>query len=167
MARGKHHKSESMDPSSEQGLNDNDTGVPGMLNEVLADSYVLMLKTQACHWTAKGPWFFGLHKLTEAQYGELFEAIDVMAERVRSLGAQPPLSMSDMLERATIAELDTVLSTEATVRLLAEDHDTLSAHAQEAADQAEENGDPASHDLLVSRIAAHDKAAWLLRSHLG
>ena len=37
----------------------------------LADTYVLLAKTQACHWNATGPNFFGLHKLTEAQYGEL------------------------------------------------------------------------------------------------
>ena len=52
----------------------------------LADSYILMVKTQAYHWNAVGPLFHSVHELTEKQYENLFSAIDVLAERVRALG---------------------------------------------------------------------------------
>lgn len=146
---------------------DGDTDAAGTaLRGVLADSYVLMMKTQACHWNTRGYDFFALHTLTEAQYNALFAAIDVMAERLRALGVLAPASLSQLLHAATLVELGLVPGTEAVARLLAEDHEALSLQAQEAADLAAEHDDPATHDLLVTRMAVHDKAAWLLRSHV-
>ena len=54
---------------------------------VLADSVVLMIKTQSYHWNVVGPLFHSIHQMTEEQYRDLFEAIDEIAERVRALGA--------------------------------------------------------------------------------
>jgi starvation-inducible DNA-binding protein len=137
------------------------------LTAVLADTYLLMAKTQACHWNARGSNFFGLHKLTEAQYGALFAAIDEIAERLRAIGGTPPNSLAAMLEHARLKEADVVRDTDSAALMLAEDNEALSRSAREAADEADEEDDAATHDLLVQRVAAHDKAAWLLRSHLG
>jgi starvation-inducible DNA-binding protein len=137
------------------------------LTAVLADSYLLMAKTQACHWNAQGSNFFGLHKLTEAQYAELFQAIDDIAERIRAVGGTPPSSLAAMIGHARLKEADIVRDTDSAALMLAEDNEALAKAAREAAGEAEEEDDVATHDLLVHRVAAHDKAAWLLRSHLG
>jgi starvation-inducible DNA-binding protein len=137
------------------------------LTAVLADSYVLMAKTQACHWNARGSNFHGLHKLTEEQYEELFAAIDEIAERLRAIGGTPPSSLAGMLEHARLKEADVVRDTDSAALMLAEDNEAVSKSARDAAAEADELEDAATHDLLVSRVAAHDKAAWLLRSHLG
>ena len=134
---------------------------------VLADSYLLMAKTQACHWNAHGSNFYGLHKLTEAQYGELFKAIDELAERLRAIGGMPPSSLAGMLEHARLKEADAVRDTDSAALMLAEDNEAMSKSAREAADEAGDEDDTATHDLLVQRVAVHDKAAWLLRSPLG
>ena len=55
------------------------------LSILLADTYTLYLKTHNYHWNVTGPKFFMIHKMTEEQYGELFKAIDDIAERVRQL----------------------------------------------------------------------------------
>jgi starvation-inducible DNA-binding protein len=52
------------------------------LTAMLADAYVLMVKTQGFHWNVVGPLFVSLHELTEQQYQDLFGAIDKIAERV-------------------------------------------------------------------------------------
>lgn len=147
-------------------LRNNSPDVASILNVVLADTYVLMMKTQASHWCARGSNFIGLHKLTEDQYGELFKAIDEVAERVRAIGAQPPLSLAQMLDTTSLKEANAIGDTDAAFMMLATDNETLARSAQEAAQQAQDLEDIATHDLLIDRSAAHDKAAWLLRSHL-
>jgi starvation-inducible DNA-binding protein len=139
-------------------------GIADGLTVFLADTYLLMGKTQACHWNVTGPNFHGLHVLFEAQYTELFKAVDVLAERIRALGSPAPMSIEAMLARATLDEPSRVPDATAMLCMLGEDHETLSAAAAALADAAED--DLATHDLLVARIAAHDKAAWMLRSHL-
>lgn len=141
------------------------TGVDQALKAFLADTYVLMAKTQACHWNATGATFFGLHKLTEAQYNELFAAVDELAERLRAIGTEAPNGLAEMLALATVQEADSVDGTKDALAMLAADNTAISARAKEVAEAADEAGDLATHDMLVGRIAAHDKAAWLLRSH--
>lgn len=140
--------------------------VDDALNGFLADTYLLLVKTQACHWNATGSNFFGIHKLTEAQYAELFAAVDDLAERVRALGTQAPVSMKAMLRLASLEETDGVKSTKDAVGMLAADNAAISARAKAVAMLAEEAEDLATHDMLIHRIEVHDKAAWLLRSHL-
>ncbi len=67
-----------------------------VLRMVLADSFTLYLKTLGVHWNVVGPSFFGLHKLTEAQYEDLATAVDAIAERIRALGQLAPASFGDL-----------------------------------------------------------------------
>lgn len=141
----------------------NDGAAEG-LTALLADTYLLMGKTQACHWNVTGPNFNGLHALFETQYTELFKAVDVLAERIRALGSPAPMTIEGMIALASLKEPARIPDATAMVRMLGEDHGALSAAAAKLAEDVED--DLATHDLLVSRIAAHDKAAWMLRSHL-
>jgi starvation-inducible DNA-binding protein len=136
------------------------------LKVFLADTAVLLAKTQACHWNAQGPGFYAIHQLTEAQYNELFAALDVLAERVRALGVPAPDGLAQILELATLKPALGAAAIPAAVAALAEDHAAMAIHAHDAAEEMEQSGDAGSHDLLVARILAHEKAAWLLRSHV-
>jgi len=147
--------------------NDDMGGAVGAaLSVFLADSYVLLTKTQACHWNATGPNFFALHTLTEAQYNEIFAAIDILAERLRALSVRAPGGLGEILSMATLEDGIGKVSTQQAAELLAEANSAMAQHANEVAAQAEEGEDAGTHDLLVARAIAHDKAAWLLRSHL-
>ncbi|MDB5412156.1 MAG: ferritin [Rubritepida sp.] len=147
--------------------NDARAFVGAALNVFLADTYVLLAKTQAVHWNAAGPNFIGLHKLTEAQYGELFQAIDDLAERVRALRVEAPCGLGQIIELSTLDAAVGEVNTHDAARRLAADNTTLAAHARALAKKAEEAKDIATQDMLVARVEVHDKAAWLLRSHLG
>lgn len=147
--------------------NDAAGGTVAGLKGFLANTYVLMTKTQACHWNATGPGFIGMHKLTEEQYRELFLAVDDLAERIRALGAPAPRSASEMMELATLEELQGEVDVKGAYEVLARDNTTLASRARELAEAADDAGDLATHDMLVHRIEVHDKAAWLLRSHIG
>ena len=58
------------------------------LEITLATSYALALKTQNYHWNVVGANFKPLHELFGAQYEELSDAIDEVAERIRALGSK-------------------------------------------------------------------------------
>jgi len=136
------------------------------LQNFLADSFVLYMKTYAVHWNYQGSKFFAVHKMTEAQYGELYEAIDVLAERIRAKRDVAPFSLASMLQRADLDELSLDGGkSDRSVRDLVDSHMTLAKEAKQAVDELD-GEDPYTADLLTARIGAHEKAAWMLRSLL-
>lgn len=144
---------------------DVDSGIGAALNVFMADTYILLAKTQGCHWNATGANFYALHKLTEEQYAELFAAVDTLAERARALRQIAPSGLAAMLHLGTLEEADCAIGTEQVARMLATDNMAMAEHARDLADEAEEAGDVATHELLVGRLAVHEKAAWIWRSH--
>ncbi len=136
------------------------------LEKLLADSYVLYLKTHGYHWNVTGPMFTTLHTLFEQQYMELADAVDEVAERIRALGVRAPGSYAQFLELATVAEDRSVPVAEDMIRSLVSDSSIVVSSARQLVRAAEGAGDDASGDLGIRRIEIHEKAAWMLRSHL-
>jgi starvation-inducible DNA-binding protein len=137
------------------------------LSHVLADTYVLYLKTHAYHWNVTGPYFSALHLLFETQYNELHGAADTIAERIRALGVYAPGSYGAFAKLASIKEdNDAVPDAMTMVKNLAAGHEALGRTLRSAFKTAEAAGDQASMDMLIARMEASDKTAWMLRSHL-
>ena len=134
------------------------------LSGILADSMVLMVKTQSYHWNVVGPLFQPLHDLTEQQYRDLFEAIDVIAERIRALGQVAPLSFSDLISDAKLHEEEAQRSAKGMVEQLISDHEALVRRLRDSAELAAQQRDGATEDLINTRMAAHEKAIWMLKS---
>lgn len=137
------------------------------LSKVLADSYALYLKTHGYHWNVRGPEFFALHGLFQQQYNEIWAALDDIAERIRALGELAPQSPSAFANLTSIKDGDPEKDAREMLRDLISDHGVVIATARAALDVADEIGDEASVDLMTQRLAAHEKAAWMLRSSLG
>lgn len=136
------------------------------LSRSLAETYVLYLKTQGFHWNVVGPMFYGLHKLTEAQYEDLAAAIDEIAERIRALGFPAPATFAEFLRLSAITEMSGAPTTEQGIQALVSDHETASRTFREAVALADEDNDIVTADLLTQRTKVHEKAAWMLRSLL-
>lgn len=130
----------------------------------LADSYVLMIKTQAYHWNAVGPLFHPIHLLTEEHYEDLFKAIDDLAERIRALGYPAPSSMTDLVGLSGLSEDTGNPTTEEMVQNLVDDHETAVRRFRGSIELAEEAKDFVTADLLTERLAFHEKAIWMLRA---
>jgi len=132
----------------------------------LADTYVLMVKTQAYHWNVVGPLFYSVHNLTEEHYNDLFKAVDEIAERIRALGYPAPTNLKDMVEISEISEDTGNTSTEEMIANLADDHETAAKRFRKAVEIAEENRDVVTADMLTARMAFHEKAAWMFKALL-
>lgn len=140
--------------------------VADALIQTLADTYALYQKTHLYHWNVEGPRFGALHLLFETQYNELWTAIDLIAERIRSLGVYAP-SHADMAARTTIAaDTDAAPAADAMLKALLGANEAVVKSAKKTIKAAEDADDPATADLMTERSAVSEKAAWMLRAHL-
>ena len=141
--------------------------VTGGLARLLADTYTLYLTTHNFHWNVSGPMFNSLHAMFMAQYTELWNAVDPIAERIRSLGEPAPGSYAQFARLSSLADApETPPKAEAMIRILAEGHEATARSARSLFPVADEAGDQATADLATQRVAVHEKAAWMLRALL-
>ncbi|MEX2351777.1 MAG: Dps family protein [Balneolaceae bacterium] len=136
------------------------------LGRILADSYLIYLKTHNYHWNVTGQLFQPLHEQFEVQYTELAQAIDEIAERIRALGQRAPGSFREFSERTSIKEDTDQPDALEMVRRLAADHETLLRTCREGLKACQKADDEATIDLITHRLKVHSKTAWMLRSHL-
>ena len=136
------------------------------LSKLLADTYVVYLKTHNFHWNVEGPMFQTLHLMFMEQYTETWNAIDLIAERIRSLGEYAPGTYKQYSKLARIKETDGVPKAEQMVKLLIEGQEAVVRTARELLPVADEANDEPTLDLLTQRMQVHEKNAWMLRSLL-
>jgi len=136
------------------------------LSHVLADSYTLYLKTHNFHWNVTGPMFNTLHLMFEQQYTELATAVDLLAERIRTLDQPAPGSYKQFAKLSTIKEAEGVPAAEEMIAQLVAGQEAVARTARRAFAAAEKGGDQPTADLLTERMQVHEKNAWMLRSLL-
>ncbi|HAK61803.1 MAG TPA: DNA starvation/stationary phase protection protein [Alphaproteobacteria bacterium] len=137
------------------------------LSGFLASTFMLYLKTHYYHWNVTGPNFIGLHELFDQQYNALLVAGDELAERVRALGHFTPGTVNEFIELSEIKDDGKLpASAEDMVRNLLKANEACSNQARAVLEVAEDAEDEVTVDLMVTRMTAHDKASWMLRSTL-
>ena len=144
----------------------NNKNVAKALHNTLSNSYALALKTQNYHWNVVGANFKSLHELFGSQYEELFEAIDEIAERIRALDILVPASFDVFGKESKIKSGNENAKTQAMVEELYNDNQTLTKILYDALKIVQKEGDEGTADMLIGRIQAHDKNAWMLKSSL-
>ncbi|MFC3117041.1 Dps family protein [Cellvibrio fontiphilus] len=136
------------------------------LSRLLADTYTLYLKTHNFHWNVTGPMFQTLHLMFETQYNELALAVDLIAERIRSLGFPAPGTYKQYAQLSSIKEEESIPAAKDMIRLLVEGQEAVVRTARSLYPSVEAASDEATADLLTQRIQLHEKTAWMLRSLL-
>jgi starvation-inducible DNA-binding protein len=136
------------------------------LSRVLADTYTLYLKTHGFHWNVEGPMFNTLHLMFMGQYTELWNALDVIAERIRALGYPAPATYAELSKLSSIDETPGAPEAMEMVRLLVTGHEAVARTSREAFGVVEKASDQSSADMLTQRLQIHEKTAWMLRSLL-
>lgn len=134
------------------------------LAHLLADTYVLYVKTQNFHWNVIDPRFYSLHKFLEEQYEALADAIDEVAERIRALQFKAPGSLNQFLELTCLEESSNQLPADRMLHQLVRDHETISNDIRPLIKEFQDMKDEGSADLLIQRLRFHEKSAWMIRS---
>jgi len=136
------------------------------LSRLLADTYLLYLKTHSFHWNVEGPMFQTLHQMFMTQYTETWNAIDPIAERIRALGHYAPGSYQQYIKLASVKETAGVPKAEKMVQELISGQETVTRTARSVLPVADKANDQPTLDLLTQRLDIHEKNAWMLRSLL-
>jgi starvation-inducible DNA-binding protein len=136
------------------------------LSSVLADAYMLYLKTHNFHWNVTGPMFSALHVMFEEQYTEQWNALDDIAERIRALGHFAPATYKRYAELSSITEEPGVLAAKEMIGQLVDGNETLIRTLRAGVKIADELDDYPTADMLTTRMEVHEKNAWMLRSFL-
>lgn len=136
------------------------------LSRLLADSYTLYLMTHNFHWNVTGPMFNTLHLMFMGQYTEQWNALDLVAERIRALGFPAPGTYKEFVELASIEEPTGVPKAMDMVRRLVAAQEATARTAREVFKLADAANDQPTADLLTQRLEVHEKTAWMLRSLL-
>jgi len=138
--------------------------VADVLATALADSFSLYLKTLGVHWNIVGPSFFGLHKLTEAQYEDLAGAVDALAERIRALGHLAPAAFGDYADRSVVESKTTISTAADMIAALIKDNEAVARRMRKAVAVADDADDVFTADMLTARIGKHEENVWMLRA---
>lgn len=136
------------------------------LAKILANTYILYIKTQNFHWNVVDPRFRSLHLLFESQYNDLAAALDDLAERIRMIGQRAPGSMREFLALTDLKEEYDELDGDEMLVALLNDHERIIDSLRHATTVSQEAHDEGTADLLINRLRSHEKMAWMLRSHL-
>ena len=136
------------------------------LAALLADSYTLYLMTHNFHWNVTGPMFNTLHLMFMAQYTEQWNALDLIAERIRALGHPAPGTYKEFTKLASIKEIEGQPKATDMIRHLVAAQEATARTARNLFPMVNQANDQPTADLLTQRLEVHEKTAWMLRSLL-
>jgi starvation-inducible DNA-binding protein len=134
------------------------------LKVVLADTWSLMMNTLVCHWNVEGPDFSAYHKFYDKMYKELFDAIDEIAEHIRTLDEYVPCSYGRYTELTTIDQITKIPTATNMFDTLLADNDKVLVGIKKAIEQAKLANNEGMVNFLGGRQEAHDKHGWMLRA---
>lgn len=154
-------------PAIDIGISDQDRAkIVRGLSALLADSYTLYLMTHNFHWNVTGPQFNSLHMMFMQQYTEQWNALDLIAERIRALGYPAPGTYKEFVKLASIEEVEGVPKAEDMIRHLVAAQEATARTARKLFPVVAAADDQPTADLLTQRLEVHEKTAWMLRSLL-
>ena len=150
------------------GITDQDrSAIAQGLSHLLADTYTLYLTTHNFHWNVTGPLFNSLHNMFMLQYTELWNAVDPVAERIRSLGHAAPGSYAQFGQLTSLPDAPaTPPKAMEMIAILAQGHEAVARTARELFPVADKANDQPTADLLTQRLTVHEQTAWMLRALL-
>ena len=154
----------------DRGSNTQAAEVQQMLNALLADEFVLYVRTLNYHWNVRGMQFHSLHEFFEKLYKQSAETIDDVAEKVRSLGGYAMATLEEYLKTSRVKEQPgggEPPDPRVMISTLAGDHETVIQHLREAFHTVHEKfDDPSTENFLADLLEQHEKTMWMLQTHL-
>lgn len=137
------------------------------LKQIQADSAVFYIKLHNYHWNVKGADFHPVHSALESMYDEITEQMDEVAERVIQIGEKPFVTLKDMLAASKIKEdKGTSFDSKTILKSVLPDYEYFLKSFRELSDLAGDANDKATVALADEKVAALEKAIWMLKAQL-
>ncbi len=136
------------------------------LKVFLATNFALYLKTHNAHWNVTGMFFPQLHSMFGDQYQDLFDQVDLIAEKIRELDAFAPGSLAEYKALSLVDDLEGILDAKGYVERLLKDHERMIIFLNKLFPVAEAENNQAIMNYIAERLDAHAKTRWQLRTLL-
>ncbi|MFA5620232.1 MAG: Dps family protein [Weeksellaceae bacterium] len=139
----------------------------GDLNILLANLQAYYQNLRGVHWNIKGEQFFQLHAKYEELYLDAQEKVDLVAERILTLGGTPLHTFADYIENSSVKIGKNVSGTKETVKLVLDSLEELLKIERQILDRSAELDDEGTNSMMSDFIAFQEKTAWMLKAFLG
>lgn len=140
--------------------------VADLLNNLVADEFVLLTKTYNYHWNIHSSSFKEMHMLYEEQYNLLHTIIDEVAERVPQIGHKAKATLKEFIAMARIKEGPYHEDQNKQVKQVLNDHESIIRTIRENIETCDDCKDAVTTDLLTKILGQHEKMAWMLRAYI-
>jgi len=134
---------------------------------VLADTFVMYMKSHSYHWNVIGPDFPQLHEFFGNLYEDLHGAVDPLAEHIRALDAFAPATLVRMTELSSIKEDEKIPTTQNMISNLLDANEIVLKSLDDARKKADEDGMFGYVNFLEERMMIHAKHGWMLKAITG
>ena len=139
-----------------------------LLNAILADTTILYALYKKHHWLVAGPTFYQLHLLFDKHAEEQLELIDLIAERIQSLGG---IAVGDPRHAAELTSIprqpDGAEEVPVMISRLLDAHEIIIEKVREALDATEKSKDLGTNDLLMGDVLRrHELQVWFVAEHV-
>lgn len=134
------------------------------LRVALADTFAFYLKAHNFHWNVEGIDFYEYHIFFEQIYNEVWEAVDAVAEHLRTLDEYAPGSFSRFSELTNVKDAVSIPEGRVMAHILYNDNQLVIASLEATQKMAEEEKKVGLSNFLQDRIDRHEKHGWMLRS---
>jgi starvation-inducible DNA-binding protein len=131
---------------------------------ILGTNFGLYFKSHSFHWNVEGPNFSDYHAFLGTFYTEVFANVDLIAEKIRMLGAYAPTGLSRMLELSDIEESSTIPNAHGMFMQLIADNERLIYHIRAGIQAADNADEVAISNFLQDLLDQHQKKNWMLKS---
>jgi starvation-inducible DNA-binding protein len=129
-----------------------------------ASEYSFLVKSQNFHWNIEGPNFSQYHELFGDIYEEVFDSIDLFAEKLRSIGTYAPAGFARLSMLSQLSDESEVIPQDQMLLELISDNEKMVKILKMVYDLAENYGEHGFSSFLADRMDAHRKHGWMLRA---
>ncbi|EAQ78518.1 Dps family protein [Blastopirellula marina] len=137
--------------------------VAAKVNDLLADVFVLFVKTKNFHWHVHGPLFREYHLMFDDHAAQIFAMIDDLAERCRKLGQPTLRSLEEITRRRQLTENnETDVRPTDMIAELRSDNERLCRRLEETHAVCDQYNDVATASLIENWIDETERRVWFL-----
>ncbi|MCB0446178.1 MAG: DNA starvation/stationary phase protection protein [Gelidibacter sp.] len=137
------------------------------LNDLLANFQIYYQNLRGIHWNIKGKRFFDLHVKFEELYTDANLKVDLIAERVLTLGETPLHTFDDYSKLAKVPVGKNVSIDEKAVQLIVDSLTQLLTIERQILDKSGKANDEGTNSMMSDFITEQEKTVWMMKAWLG
>ncbi|WP_373018051.1 Dps family protein [Muriicola sp.] len=136
------------------------------LNTLLANFQAYYMNLRGIHWNIKGKRFFDLHAKFEELYDDTNLKVDMVAERVLTLGEVPLHTFGDYMKIAKVPQGKNITEDEKAIRLIVDSLKELLKIERRILAASDKAGDEGTNSMMSDFITEQEKTVWMMKAWL-